>query len=200
MQGDGNFVLYNSGRGVWHTDTWGFSGAWLALQTDGNLVVYTREGFPKWSIYTGRLDAEQCYRSSGGTGFFNNQHGRVCPLLGSQLQGLCGTTNFWSLPLFDSPRGSIVDPPCAGGSSTAWSGSLHGSGAVFGFDFVVGHSSGFTPATACTQGGMLASWYGEWKKQCAGGAMPSILGVNYRTDLPGYIGGASRCGVTARCP
>jgi hypothetical protein len=41
MQEDGNFVLYDTaGSPVWATDTSGHPGAHLAVQEDGNLVVY----------------------------------------------------------------------------------------------------------------------------------------------------------------
>lgn len=40
MQGDGNLVVYGSGRALWASGTWGHPGAYTSLQTDGNLVVY----------------------------------------------------------------------------------------------------------------------------------------------------------------
>jgi hypothetical protein len=43
FQGDGNFVVYtSSGGAVWSSNTWGRQGAVLALQDDGNVVVYNR--------------------------------------------------------------------------------------------------------------------------------------------------------------
>lgn len=39
FQGDGNFVLYGQGRALWHTATHGNANA-LAVQDDGNLVIY----------------------------------------------------------------------------------------------------------------------------------------------------------------
>lgn len=57
MQGDGNFVLYWGEPGVvtlpgygtglhprWSTNTHGNPGAFLAIQNDGNLVIYTADG------------------------------------------------------------------------------------------------------------------------------------------------------------
>ncbi|MCX7170063.1 MAG: hypothetical protein NTY41_07140 [Proteobacteria bacterium] len=39
MQGDGNFVEYSaSSQALWDTHTQGYSGAWLNVQDDGNLV------------------------------------------------------------------------------------------------------------------------------------------------------------------
>ena len=41
MQTDGNFVTYDSAdRPTWSSQTSNRAGAWLALQDDGNLVVY----------------------------------------------------------------------------------------------------------------------------------------------------------------
>jgi hypothetical protein len=53
VQADGNVVLYGSGRAVWATNTGGNLGAFLAIQSDGNLVVYSRNGNALWSTGTG---------------------------------------------------------------------------------------------------------------------------------------------------
>jgi len=48
MQGDGNLVLYNTaGQPLWHTNTWGFPGAYLIFQGDGNVVIYYGS-YPLW--------------------------------------------------------------------------------------------------------------------------------------------------------
>jgi|GEM_PF-5621766 len=52
MQGDGNFVLYNSGGSpVWDTNTQSSSAAVFDVQNDGNLVVY-RNSTPVWASNT----------------------------------------------------------------------------------------------------------------------------------------------------
>lgn len=53
MQGDGNFVLYNNTitTAVWATGTDGNYDAWLNVQDDGNLVVYTSSNVPIWSVW-----------------------------------------------------------------------------------------------------------------------------------------------------
>ncbi|MFN4786715.1 MAG: hypothetical protein ACK5LW_05370 [Pseudanabaena sp.] len=53
VQADGNVVLYGGGRAVWATNTGGNPGAFLAIQSDGNLVVYSRNGNALWSTETG---------------------------------------------------------------------------------------------------------------------------------------------------
>jgi hypothetical protein len=102
MQGDGNFVLYESWRGrdvpVWASGTNGHEGASTIMQGDGNLVVYTADGQALWDsgtwdnpgghlvlqddgnavIYAqdGRaLWASNTYRQSGRVGFDPSQHG-----------------------------------------------------------------------------------------------------------------------------
>ena len=53
MQGDGNLVLTQIGRGVlWHTGTHGHPGAVLWQQGDGNLVIYDASGRALWSSGT----------------------------------------------------------------------------------------------------------------------------------------------------
>ncbi len=58
MQADGNLVLYVNGRAAWSTKTYRNPGAWTAVQTDGNLVVYRADGRAIWSTRT--------YRAGGG--------------------------------------------------------------------------------------------------------------------------------------
>jgi lysozyme len=52
QQSDGNLVVYGNGQGLWSTRTWGNDGAGLALQSDGNLVLYSAAGQPLWSTRT----------------------------------------------------------------------------------------------------------------------------------------------------
>lgn len=47
MQTDGNLVVYIKGRAAWATGTDGLLGAWCQLQADGNLVVYTDPAQPR---------------------------------------------------------------------------------------------------------------------------------------------------------
>lgn len=56
MQSDGNFVIYRRNNGsetaTWHTYTYGNNGAFLALQQDGNLVVYSAQSRPLFNTET----------------------------------------------------------------------------------------------------------------------------------------------------
>ncbi|MCL2049333.1 MAG: stalk domain-containing protein [Defluviitaleaceae bacterium] len=49
MQGDGNFVVYNTQQALFSTSTDGSGGTFLALQNDGNLVIYNNEPRAVWS-------------------------------------------------------------------------------------------------------------------------------------------------------
>jgi hypothetical protein len=49
LQGDGNLVLYTSGRPVWSTSTMGTPNPRLVMQGDGNLVLYAQGGRPVWA-------------------------------------------------------------------------------------------------------------------------------------------------------
>jgi hypothetical protein len=52
MQTDGNFVLYDThGHSLWSSGTSGHAGADLAVQEDGNLVVY-KGSAPLWASHT----------------------------------------------------------------------------------------------------------------------------------------------------
>ena len=52
MQPDGNLVLYTAGAAVWSTGTYGHPGAFLAYQMDGNVVVYSAALVPLWYTST----------------------------------------------------------------------------------------------------------------------------------------------------
>jgi hypothetical protein len=55
MQDDGNFVVYDAqGRDRFATATVGNTGAHLAVQNDGNVVVYRTDGTSPWD----RISAE----------------------------------------------------------------------------------------------------------------------------------------------
>jgi hypothetical protein len=52
MQGDGNFVLYDSEENsVWSTSTASNPGARLSIQNDGNLVVYSSTDSVLWALW-----------------------------------------------------------------------------------------------------------------------------------------------------
>jgi hypothetical protein len=49
MQTDGNFVVYQGTKPLWSTGTGGHAGAALAVQDDGNLVIYSTDHRAIWS-------------------------------------------------------------------------------------------------------------------------------------------------------
>lgn len=72
VQADGNMVLYQQNRPIWATNTSG-NGVFLALQTDGNLVVYNSNSRPLWATNT------DGGRSSGEFGAANHWRGNPIP-------------------------------------------------------------------------------------------------------------------------
>ncbi|MDO8592013.1 MAG: S8 family serine peptidase [bacterium] len=52
LQPDGNLVLYSPSRALWFSSTNGRATAFLALQSDGNLVLYDRDSQPLWASHT----------------------------------------------------------------------------------------------------------------------------------------------------
>lgn len=50
VQSDGNVVL-SDGVPCWATNTHNYSGSYLSMQNDGNLVVYTPLGTPIWALW-----------------------------------------------------------------------------------------------------------------------------------------------------
>ncbi|WIB65313.1 hypothetical protein [Curtobacterium sp. MCBD17_040] len=55
VQADGNVVVYKDKKAAWSTRTNGKGGTKLTLQSDGNLVLYTKAGKAIWSTGTYRL-------------------------------------------------------------------------------------------------------------------------------------------------
>jgi hypothetical protein len=56
MQTDGNLVLATASNALaYQTGTFGQAGAFLAVQSDGNLVIYSKWGLPLWTRNTGSL-------------------------------------------------------------------------------------------------------------------------------------------------
>ncbi|XP_030629356.1 mannose-specific lectin-like [Chanos chanos] len=61
FQEDGNFVIYGW-KPLWASDTWGRQDAHsLRMQTDGNVVIYTKDGSPIW--HTNTASSECCNTS-----------------------------------------------------------------------------------------------------------------------------------------
>ncbi len=66
MQTDGNMVLYGPGyHGLWSTQTGGKPGAGLAMQTDGNIVVWYNNA-PVWASNTAGLGTANMYMQTDG--------------------------------------------------------------------------------------------------------------------------------------
>lgn len=68
MQGDGNLVLYSSGKAIWATNTNGKAVEFFAVQSDGNLVLYGASGNPLWASNT---------NGSGGSTLFLQEDGNL---------------------------------------------------------------------------------------------------------------------------
>lgn len=65
-QGDGNVVLYGDGRALWSTGTAGRATSSLAMQGDGNLVLYATDGRALWNTRTnGQTTAALIIRDDG---------------------------------------------------------------------------------------------------------------------------------------
>jgi murein DD-endopeptidase MepM/ murein hydrolase activator NlpD len=102
MQGDGNLVQYVSGKPVWSSQTFRNPGATAAVQTDGNLVVYSPDGGRAlWSSGTfGRgagqllvqVDQNVVLYGSSGTRTWSSRPvtGLLWPVTGTTISGRYG--------------------------------------------------------------------------------------------------------------
>jgi len=93
MQGDGNFVVYDSanGQALWSTGT-STPGSYIVMQGDGNLVVYSPGGVAQWS--SGTWDNWGVYASMQGDSNFvlYGPSGRALWDYGSGLLGTSVST------------------------------------------------------------------------------------------------------------
>jgi hypothetical protein len=93
LQPDGNFVISGPGRVLWASNSMGWNGDSLALQADGNLVLYTNFGLPLFQTRT---------------------HGRSGAVLTIQNDGNLVLYTLSARPLwstFTSPRPTDIFPP-----------------------------------------------------------------------------------------
>jgi Ig domain of plant-specific actin-binding protein len=96
MQTDGNLVEYVGGRALWASNTAGNPGAYLVLQSDGNLVVYSPSKEALWNSGTEgnpgdhlslQVDANIVVYSSGGSPLWNSGIGNSTLSNGETLTG-----------------------------------------------------------------------------------------------------------------
>ena len=59
LQADGNLVLYSTNRALWSSGTFGQPSKYLYMQPDGNLVIYRENGTAAWNTMTNGRGASQ---------------------------------------------------------------------------------------------------------------------------------------------
>lgn len=72
MQTDGNLVLYTGGQAVWSTGTYGHPGAFLVYQLDGNVVLYSAAMVPLWFTSTFGLPGPMTVQDDGNIGVYDS--------------------------------------------------------------------------------------------------------------------------------
>lgn len=66
MQDDGNLVLYATHGALWSTHTWGTDADYVVMQSDGNLVLKDDNGKVYWSSHTGGDGSSKLYMQEDG--------------------------------------------------------------------------------------------------------------------------------------
>lgn len=85
LQTDGNLVLYNSTRAIWASNTVGSNAQKLVMQPDGNLVLYSKNGTALWSSNTAGKSTSAFYVQKDGNLVIYNTVG---PTWASRTSGL----------------------------------------------------------------------------------------------------------------
>jgi RHS repeat-associated protein len=114
MAPDGNFYIYDIAHSTapWSAGTYGHSGAYATMQTDGNFVVYASNGTALWNSGTAGTSAERLELEDDG---------RII-IFKSAWNSQTSTGAFnWS---------QLTHPACDAGTGTGWTGVL-GSGSCF---------------------------------------------------------------------
>jgi hypothetical protein len=70
MQADGNLVMYTGGRVLWATNT-SVAGSYLTFQGDGNLVIYTPSRKVPWATNSGGGATVLAMQSDGNLVIYN---------------------------------------------------------------------------------------------------------------------------------
>jgi RHS repeat-associated protein len=114
MQSDGNLFIYDRSAGhvTWAANTYGHSGAYATLQSDGNFVVYATNGAALWNSATYGTFSERLDMGDDG---------RIIIYKSAWNSGTSNGSFNWT---------AIAHPGCDVGTGTGWTGVL-GSGQCF---------------------------------------------------------------------
>jgi hypothetical protein len=77
LQSDGNLVLYSKNRALWSAQTNGKPSAFVAMQGDGNLVIYDKGLHPLWSSGTAGQGKSTMYMQEDGNLVIYNSKGKA---------------------------------------------------------------------------------------------------------------------------
>jgi hypothetical protein len=110
MQTDGNLVFSTCGHGLWSSNTAGHPGAFVVMQTAGNLVVYTADGATAlWSSPTaGHAGAYLAIQDAGNLVIYPAGGGSYlwASSFGTGYTPLCAGTTLTSGQAVGSPNGA----------------------------------------------------------------------------------------------
>jgi hypothetical protein len=85
LQNDGNLVLYSPTRAIWSTRTNGSTASYLAMQLDGNLVLYDANNRPLWQSQTNDRGISALVLQQDGN--LVTYQGMVVPTWNTQTRG-----------------------------------------------------------------------------------------------------------------
>ena len=166
MQSDGNLVAYlktgpsGTGPAMWASGTYGHSGAYAVMQSDGNFVVYSSGGTALWSTGTSghsgayatlQNDGNFVLYSSGGTALWSDARWVRSQTIGS---GQKLTAGWWTqgkyTRLVMQPDGNLVVYRNSDGKGI-WSSGTYGHAGAYAYmqsdGNLVVYKSGGGPST-----------------------------------------------------
>jgi hypothetical protein len=110
MQTDGNLVLYGASGALWSTHTWGIPGNHAILQRDGNLVLYTTAGRALWSSQTSGHSGDRAVLQDDGN-FVVYSGSKALWATGTYANRPKGTPRYSRPPFVNCPPPPPPPPP-----------------------------------------------------------------------------------------
>jgi hypothetical protein len=121
MQTQGNLVIYYNGAAIWYTSGGGYTGAYLRLQNDGNAGVFQTNGLAQWYEGGTLSCGSTVVTRAGETGVADAMIRNACSRIGS---GYFNGGGHGSTPLDPATHSFAQESTCSSASCDDCSGMV----------------------------------------------------------------------------
>jgi surface antigen len=210
----GNLEVHIASNGyvVWQSGTGGHPGAYLVMQADGNLVIYTASGSPIWATGTnGHAPAYLALQDNGNLGVYHNvfgEQGDYGPVLWTAFKGANSQISVLFGKCLDVENGAVANHgngtpvhtwECHGGENQQWTfmsdGTIRALGRCLDID-----GANFQPGTGIEVNGCNNTWGAQTFFQSPNGAIHSTTAPSLCLNVAyGYEGNGGNV-ILWNCP